>query len=362
MVWLFSLAFSPGRSKAAKDAEQAVLLVLALVVSWAAAGGGPAGAQTLSGNGLQMDVAFVALRHRPGYRPVRISALPTAAVTADRTLSIEILLGRTTDGYDLRVVKELEIPAGSGLQTMTIPVSELAGGDLYRVNVSEDHIPLNALCVPWTTYSSYWSEALPAILFMGSSLPDTSGLAAALPPYAGGAYYGGVQPPVRTSPFASPQLATADNWAMRDFSEQWIDYSGFDIVCLSHEQLAALWQSRPAVLRAGRLDGGRRQPLGLGRGRPVAARAGIGKTPRTPAGPRRGGVQGAAGLDGAGQVVLCPFRPTRFRFPSPAGGTRRGAARRGALSRRGRLAWPVGLHGRGPLALVSAPRALAETG
>ena len=90
-------------------------------------------------------------RRRLHVEEFAITVLPTAPVTADRTLSIEILRGRPpTEGYDLRVVRDLENPAGSTGRTMTISVPEVAGSTHYRVNVSEDGTLLGALSVPWT--------------------------------------------------------------------------------------------------------------------------------------------------------------------------------------------------------------------
>jgi hypothetical protein len=249
LVWLFSQAFSPSGSKAAKGVERAVLIVLALAASWAAGGGGLARAQTVVGDGLRMDIGFDTVAATAGYRPVRISVLPIAPVTADRTLSIEILLGRAAvEGYDLRVVGEMEIPAGSGRQTITIPVPPVIRSTHYQVNVIEDRAVLSALHVPWTPYSNWWTEALPTILFMGNSPPDSSGLAAALPvenAVMSGAFFGKPPPPRSGS-----QLRTVECWALPDFPDQWINYSGFDIVCLSRDQLADLGTSRPAALRA----------------------------------------------------------------------------------------------------------------
>ena len=127
------------------------------------------------------------------------------------------------------------------------------------------------------------------MLFLGKSPPDTSGLAAALP-HANIRYWATGR---SRSGSSSSQLSTAESWPMADFSDQWIDYSGFDIVCLSQEQLAALGESRPAASRAlVGLDGGRRQPLGLWRRGAVGAFAGTGKildACRRPGGPDRAG-------------------------------------------------------------------------
>ena len=266
---------------------------------------GPAiGAVSLMGNGLRMIIGFDSVATRPGYRPVRIAVLPTAPVTADRTLSIEILLGRPpAEGYDLRVVREMEIPAGARGRTMTIPVPEVAGSTHYQVNVSEDGTVLGALCVPWTSRTNGWAEAIPAILFLGKSPPDTSELAAALP-RANNRFWG--TGPSRSAS-SSSQLSTAESWPMVDFSDQWIDYSGFDIVCLSREQLAALGESRPAALHAlaaWTAAGGNLWVYGAGEQWEHLPE--LEKNPRSPGGSRRAGRAGAAGVDGPGQGALRP--------------------------------------------------------
>ena len=98
LVWIVSLVFTPPSSTTNKkpDAKPdgTLLVALILAVLPPLCGGSRALAQSLVGNGLTMDIGFGNRMGRPAYRPVRISVRPNGPVTADRTLSIEILIGR----------------------------------------------------------------------------------------------------------------------------------------------------------------------------------------------------------------------------------------------------------------------------
>jgi hypothetical protein len=206
--------------------------------------------RTMTGNGLRVDIDD-SLLAGPGYRPLRLSVRPTAPVTADRTLSIELLFRRPmtpVTSYDLRVVRELDIPAGSGPTGVTLSVPPMVSHQ-YSLNIREDGVLLKALCVPWmapapSTYRNDWMEGIPEILFVDRFLPDTATLAAVLNVDKNR------QPWQPAPPAGAPLLPNAASCLPQDLPDQWINYSGFDIVCISCEQLAALRSARPEAFRA----------------------------------------------------------------------------------------------------------------
>ena len=95
-------------------------------------------AYSLVGTGLRVTVDNRFLDN-PGYRPFRITVTPTTPVTADRTLTVQLVFRkRLRHERILRVDRDIEIPAGSGPIETVISVPQVDYWDSYDFRVSED--------------------------------------------------------------------------------------------------------------------------------------------------------------------------------------------------------------------------------
>ncbi len=185
-----------------------------------------------------------------GYRPVLVTVTSAIPTNADRTLTVEITATRLMNyaGDDLRVVEDVEIPAGWRVVRKTISVPQNLGWNSYKVNVLEDGRLIRGLS--WSgsgdPYMSWvWDEGLPKLLFVGDKLPDTSGLGAAIDVDQYYQYQPNANPGTGKTP-----LPTARPVPAADLPTRWIDYTNLDLICLSIGELAGLSNKRPEALRA----------------------------------------------------------------------------------------------------------------
>ncbi len=202
------------------------------------------------GAGLNVDVDTRWL-DGGGYRPVRITVTPVAPVTADRTLTVEFSARRFGNRQrdDLRVVQDVEIPAGSGPVRSTMSVPHAAGWNAYTINLLEDGKLRAAFPRSGTGFDAVSvarAEVLPKLLVVGDRLPDTSAVACLFDASVYGPY--GAQ--VVVAQQGPVQLPTAMAKPAAELPFRWIDYTNLDLVCLSVEQLAALRLQQPERLRA----------------------------------------------------------------------------------------------------------------
>ncbi len=262
---------------------------------------GPA-AEPAIGNGLQMDIGFERPRRRPGYRPVRISGpshrpghggqdavdRDPAGPAADATAMICGSFGtwRFRPG-----------PAG---RTMTIPVPEVAGSDPLRgERQRRRHSAQGVVRALDVVYERGGPRRFPPSSSWERARRTPAGWPRRCPAPTIRFWATGRS---RSASFVNRNYRPPRAGRWQDFSDQWINYSGFDIVCLSREQLAALGESRPAAFRAlvaWTAAGGNLWVYGLGSEWQHLPE--LEETSRS-AGDRGGPDRaGAAGLDGAGQ-------------------------------------------------------------
>jgi len=235
---------------------RAAMAALVCLAGWSVAVGGTTGSvQVVTGGGLTMTVDTRWLDN-PGYRPVRIRFVPTAPVTADRRLSVEVLLSRTPAGMgdNLRVVREVEIPAGSGPVVTTVSVPQTDLWYDYPVNVREDGVPVAGLYVPSPVSllplpPDRLFVVLPVVLIVGNGPVDTGVLASELPIHE---YNRPRMPSEKLEDIArsGEPLPTAARLAAKDLPERWLEYTNLDVVCLSLDELANLAKTRPEAFRA----------------------------------------------------------------------------------------------------------------
>lgn len=252
----FSRANTPNRPLLA----WAFLLLVALATShesYAAMPGETGALHSGTANGLRVTIDTRWL-HGAGYRPVRVHITPVTPTTADRTLSIEVLLDAqftANDDHELRVAQEIDLPAGSPSVETTLLLPDTLFWDSYRIHVLEDGqtlAPLSFSHAPNTLSWPPYHETFPKLLVVADTLPDTTPLAQAWPQEIfdqHGALFQqlSTQPPNST---ASPILPTAMARPALSLPVRWIEYSGLDIVCIRLDELARLKQDRAESFEA----------------------------------------------------------------------------------------------------------------
>lgn len=212
----------------------------------AAAEAGQVLRRTGAGLALTIDMSWPS---GPAYRPVPIEVKPLVPSAWDRTLRVEYLsrIPGMGSGYSVRAVEEIEIPAGTNTARATLRVPYSAN-QMYRINVLEDGDLVKSLTQDWTSDQDWYSavqEGLPRFLVADSILPNTNSIAAALVDGSGSQPYGVA---AQTTTRAIPPVA---------FTDRWLDYTNFDVVCLSVNQLASVHRapSGQAILRWTRAGG-----------------------------------------------------------------------------------------------------------
>ncbi len=200
-----------------------------------------------------------------GYRPARVTVTPTGPTTTDQTFTVEFLLGRRQWGdgqYDLRVARDIELPAGSGPVEATAALPQSPDSDSYAINVLVDGELQPGSSASWIETRNMptdWEECLFSMLVVGDAPVDLSELTSLLPMdgYVGSQVvrrYGRARqvpyPPSRALVNVPQGLPGVISCGVGELPRRWIDYSGLDVVCLTLEQLGVLKEKNPAALRA----------------------------------------------------------------------------------------------------------------
>jgi hypothetical protein len=202
-----------------------------------------------------------------GYRPLRISILPTAAVPADRDLIIRARIhhmwyysgnsGTTCEQY-------ITIPSGTQAGQAVTALMSLPPASLWSDAMLEVIDPallsgtifqqgnINGML---NVGSGRYNESLiydcSRILFMGNAVPNTDALVDCYSQLRGVPIKDVLQGTVQNQPAGGKTaLPMAIAFPMGEFPERWIDYTSLDMVCLSLDQLADLAGKRPAAYSA----------------------------------------------------------------------------------------------------------------
>lgn len=222
-----------------------------------------------------------------GYRPIRVTATnwPPGPTAADRSFRFE-LRPRSWEFGDAAqsVTFFLEMPQGAPTASTTVSVPQYCGWQDFELQVYEDGFLLEDLsghfAIPSRTTTG-WSEAFPAVLIVDADakvpyrslpvpgpvpvrppsarrLPDVRALATRLPAVA---YYGNPSPGIPLGNaiddddterllYDLPRVVMLPPASLPD---RWLDYSCFDLVFLSREDLGQLVTQHPrqwAAVRA----------------------------------------------------------------------------------------------------------------
>lgn len=234
---------------------RAALAALVCLAGFRAAGAVTGSVQVATGGGLSLTVD-TRWPDGPGYRPVRVQLASVGLATADRRLSVEVLRLRSggREGYDLRVVRDVDLPAGSGPVAATIAVPQLDRPHDFEVNVRENGELVPGLSAGTSDHASFYTsasfEGFPSVLVVGDKSANASGLAS-VPSVQ---EHNGSQPspPIQISivPRPNSALPTAAQLSASELPDRWIDYTNLDVVCLSLDELAGLAKTRPEAFRA----------------------------------------------------------------------------------------------------------------
>jgi hypothetical protein len=233
--------------------------------------------QTVAGLTISVDSRWL---DAPGYRPIRISITPTAAVTADRDLLIILSTRRYYDPRQTPILSEkhLTIPentaAGQSIETTIYFPPSIEGTDC-ELEIIDPSTPKGTIVKQMQVFggafhfndqdASLLYAKYPHILFC-DKVPDTNAIVRNLPqlqqyvtqPNQGGAPAGsgpqGMPTPAPNTnigqPIANIQLPSAMSLAMADLPGNWLDYSSLDILCFSLDQWAACSDKNPAAHKA----------------------------------------------------------------------------------------------------------------
>jgi hypothetical protein len=176
-----------------------------------------------------------------GYRPLEVTFTALTPLPADRSLTIEFTtFHRWAVNEAVRVTERVELPAGASTGTATLRLPQFGGWDTFGVKVWEDGEQLEELSFErMGTGGQQYNEALPRVLVVGPASSDLSGLTAGL---------GGTQTnhPASGPPAPAPaSLLTGDQ-----LPDHWLDYTTFDVVVTSWDQLEALIHNHPPAWQA----------------------------------------------------------------------------------------------------------------
>lgn len=243
-------------------------------------------------SGLQMAIHSQGI-DATGYRPVRIevSPLPAGKFTEDRQIRVVLKINEYHAGYHPEVSQVIDLPEGSTIAEAIVAVPQTSYFHQLNVETFEggDRLPdLSQDYVGWPNNNYWqWSEALPAILVIDADvptravrdnqialyqatavdnartylLPDVRTLAWVFPDPNRGYVNGAIAP--GSSPAASGRLSDTELLAHirqnmgriemlppSELPTRWIDFSQFDVIGVSAEELNKLAKDSPKSLEA----------------------------------------------------------------------------------------------------------------
>ncbi|MEX0678633.1 MAG: hypothetical protein WD063_16250 [Pirellulales bacterium] len=216
---------------------------------------------TVNGLRLSVDCRWA---HGYGYRPVRVDVSCTPPAAADRTLAVELSIATwLPDEEFVTVATDIEIPAGSAGVSRVVSVPQLNAAQFFTIRVWEDGSPVKDLSVEHQSINrgGFWGRGAdaPRILFVAPPGPIDVSQFSFLGPLTPFGQQQGIGQPA--------DAATFDQRTTADLVEDWINYSGLDLVFVSLADVRDLAANRPGVwqaLRAWARSGGNLCVFGAG--------------------------------------------------------------------------------------------------
>lgn len=201
-----------------------------------------------------------------GYRPIKLTFIPTAVSTADRVFRVQVQprsIYRRGQA-SMTVTRDVEVPAGAASQTVTFFVPQYEAFHAIGLDVWEDGRYLSELSLPSNNFFGLvralgqGNESTPSVLFLGSPA-NTS------PLWTGQSSNSHTEirvgPNVMAGSISSMLLGgrphrqvtaqpTASYSSLGDLPDHWLGYSQYDVVITSYEELTALEKGHPAQWQA----------------------------------------------------------------------------------------------------------------
>lgn len=218
-------------------------LTLATVLASRAVWGQPAPASVPLSTGVQITAGLMPIEG-PGYCPLLVKIQSPAAQPADRTFSIEVVADslRRAGPDLLKVTDRIELPAGQTEVSKFVSVPQFSTVNQFVVQVAEDGLQALPFQVTSGGGATQWLEDTSHILFVGDQPVDLGRLA-------------GVTAAFPRHPYAQQQNVQAQHLSSvarvpGDLSENWLDYTALDVVCISLADMEWLQQNRPHAWQA----------------------------------------------------------------------------------------------------------------
>lgn len=176
-----------------------------------------------------------------GYRPLEVTFTALTPAPADRALTVEFTTyHRFGLSEGVRVTEHVDLPAGAASAKATLRLPQYAGWDTFGVKAWEDGKQLEELSFQrMGTAGQQFNEALPRLLVVGPASSDLSGLQAAM---------AGMQQNLASAGQTAPALVSL--LEAKQLPERWLDYTTFDIVVASLDQLDSLMHNHPQAWQA----------------------------------------------------------------------------------------------------------------
>jgi hypothetical protein len=229
----------------------AIALVFALGTPHALGGTGtpftlPAGSLPFAQNGLKLGISCDWVQGY-GQRPIRLDLTSATRVNFDRSLRIEVGLGNWGESRYVIVSTDVELPAGSLVVSKSVPVPQLASTVLMSVRTLEGGREVEELSVKQQSINTgqFWGgdTGIPRMLFVRDAPPDVSSFSfLGTTPYM--SYGNAINFSQLKDVFAFVHL-TPDR-----LYDQWLYYSGLDMMFISLAEARNLSNQRPAAWRA----------------------------------------------------------------------------------------------------------------
>jgi hypothetical protein len=213
-----------------------------------------------------------------GYRPVRITVIPTTPTTADRTLRVTFRPGNFRTPT-VTVTRHIELPAGftSVTSTVSLPQYENWHGTVFDVFEDGEYVKELSIAENFMGFGGgqYWGDnASPALLMLNPNI--NSGMILNNLGRSGQAVLSvgpsNVSPASTTHIRGNPNRVATFNHTdtiptLGELPDRWIDYSVLDIIVASRQDLNTLVMNHPAQWEAMRrwiLAGGNLWVYGVG--------------------------------------------------------------------------------------------------